>query len=83
MKFLLEYNSQNFNREGSREQYRKQAERNSVELTRKNKDLVDKIQELDILKMKYEEALANYQALNSRVIFHLFSASSNVFLLVV
>jgi len=53
--------------EQSREQYRKQAERNSVELTRKNKDLVDKIQELDILKMKYEEALANYQALNSRL----------------
>ncbi len=47
--------------------YQKQAERNSTELTRKNRELVDKIQELDILKMKYEEALANYQALNTKV----------------
>lgn len=58
-------------REQSKEQYKRQAERNSVELTRKNKELVDKIQELDILKMKYEEALANYQALNAKVIFKL------------
>lgn len=51
------------NRESTKEQYMK----NSIELTRKNKELVDKLQELDILKMKYEEALANYQALNARV----------------
>jgi len=55
-------------REQSRDQFKKQAERNNIELTRKNKELVSKIQELDILRMKYEEALANYQALNSRVI---------------
>ena len=54
-------------REASRDEYRKQAQRNSVDLTRKNRELVDKLQELDILKMKYEEALANYQALNSKV----------------
>jgi len=39
-----------------------------LELTRKNSELVSKIQELDILRMKYEEALGNYQALNTRVI---------------
>jgi len=53
--------------EASREEYRKAAERNAMELTRKNKELVDKIQELDGLKTKYEEALANYQQLNSKL----------------
>jgi len=53
--------------EQAKELYRNQAERNSTELTRKNRDLVDKIQELDILKVKYEEALANYQALNTKL----------------
>jgi len=51
--------------EVARDEYRKQAQRNSTELTRRNKDLVDKLQELDVLKVKYEEALANYQALNT------------------
>ena len=58
-----------FYSEKAREEYKKQAQRNSIELTRRNKELVDKLQELDIVKMKYEEALANYQALNSRVNF--------------
>jgi chromosome segregation ATPase len=51
----------------SRDEFRTQAERNSIELTRRNKELVDRLQELDILKMKYEEGLANYQALNTRL----------------
>jgi len=51
----------------SRDEFRQQAERNSVELTRRNKDLVDRLQELDVLKMKYEEGLANYQALNAKL----------------
>jgi len=53
--------------EVSRNEYKRQAERNSIELTRKNSELVNKIQELDVLKLKYEEALANYQALNSQL----------------
>jgi len=31
--------------------YKKQAEKNNLELSRKNKELVDKIQELDVLKI--------------------------------
>ncbi len=54
--------------ENARNEYKLQAERNSLELTRRNKDLVDKIQQLDVLKMKYEEAFANYQALNFKVL---------------
>lgn len=53
--------------EMSRNEFQRQAERNSVELTRKNRELIDKIQELDVLKLKYEEGLANYQALNNQV----------------
>lgn len=55
--------------EKARNEYKNQAERNSIELTRRNKELVDKIQQLDVLKMKYEEAFANYQALNFKVKF--------------
>jgi len=51
----------------SRNDFKRQAERNAIELTRKNRELVDRIQEVDILKLKYEEALANYQALNNQV----------------
>jgi len=51
----------------SRNEFQRQAERNALELTRKNRELIDKIQELDILKLKYEEGLANYQALNSQM----------------
>jgi len=53
--------------ERSRNEFQRQAERNALELTRKNRELVDKIQELDVLKLKYEEGLANYQALNSQM----------------
>jgi len=67
-------NSKKKFREQAKDMYQKQAERNSTELTRKNRELVDKIQELDILKMKYEEALANYQALNTKVMVKLFQS---------
>jgi len=53
--------------EKARNLYREQAERNSTELTRRNKELVDKLQQLDVLKLKYEEAFANYQALNFKL----------------
>jgi len=53
--------------EVSRNEFKRQAERNAIELTRKNSELVNKIQELDVLKLKYEEALANYQALNNQL----------------
>jgi len=51
----------------SRNEYKRQAERNAIDLTRKNRELIDRIQEVDILKLKYEEALANCQALNSQL----------------
>jgi len=51
----------------SRDEFKQQAERNSTELTRKNKDLIDRIQELDVLKLRYEESLANYHALNVKL----------------
>jgi len=63
----------------SRNEYKRQAERNAVDLTRKNRELVDKIQELDVLKLKYEEALANYQALNSQLFNRLSVSSSKRF----
>jgi len=53
--------------EKTRNEYKNQAERNSIELTRRNRELVDKIQQVDVLKLKYEEAFANYQALNFKV----------------
>jgi DNA repair exonuclease SbcCD ATPase subunit len=51
----------------SRDEFKNQAERNSTELTRKNKDLIDRIQEVDVLKLRYEESLANYHALNVKL----------------
>ena len=61
-----------YSRSVAKEEYKKQAEKNSAELTRKNKELIEKIQELDNLKMKYEEALNNYQHLNNQVIISFF-----------
>jgi len=67
-----------FNREVSRNEFKRQAERNAMDLTRKNRELVDKIQELDVLKLKYEEAVANYQALNGQVNFFNRKFCSNI-----
>lgn len=40
-----------------RELYKMQWERNNADLTLKNKELIEKIHEVDSLKRKYEEAL--------------------------
>jgi len=45
----------------SRDMYKSQLERNNMEITMRNKELIEKIQEVDALKMKYEEALANVE----------------------
>ena len=55
-------------REATNEEYKKLAERNSLDLTKKNRELVEKLQELDVLRVKYEDALLNYQNLSSQVI---------------
>jgi len=41
----------------SKDMFKNQLDRNTAEVTRKNKELMDKIQDLDILKRKYEDAL--------------------------
>jgi len=61
--------------EAQKEEYRKSSERSNLEVTRKNKELVDKIQELDVLKMKYEEALNNYQNLSNKLLTKLMADS--------
>jgi len=43
----------------ARDMYKNQLEKNTMEIARKNKDLMDKIQEVDVLKLKYEEAIAS------------------------
>ena len=45
------------NRVKSRDFYKNQMERNNADTARKNKELIDKIQDLDIVKRKYEEAI--------------------------
>ena len=45
------------NRAKSRELYKAQLDRNSFETASKNRELITKIQELDVLKSKYDEAL--------------------------
>lgn len=52
-----------------REFYKSQAERNSRDLTAKNLELIEKIQELENLKAKYQDALNNVQCLESKVYF--------------
>jgi len=55
----------------SRDMYKSQLENNNNEITKKNKELIEKIRELDGLKNKYEEALANMEPLSmtgSRII---------------
>jgi chromosome segregation ATPase len=45
----------------SRDMYKAQLERNNLEITKKNKELIERIQEVDALKMKYEDALNNME----------------------
>lgn len=58
---------QTFVSEAAKEEYKRQAERNVLELTNKTKELVEKIQELDVLKAKYEDSISNYSNMNSQV----------------
>ena len=51
-----------------RDLFRQQASNNSMELTKKNRELVSKIEELEMLKNKYEEALAKLEDLNTSLI---------------
>jgi len=43
----------------SRDIYKTQLEEQHVDITKKNKELIEKIQEVDALKAKYQEALTN------------------------
>lgn len=54
-------------RNKAKEEYRRQAERNSLELSKKTKELIDRIHEVEDLKVKYKEALTKYQQSNSQL----------------
>ena len=54
-------------RKNARDQYKSQAERNSIELSNKNREMVIKIQELEDLKSKYQKSLYNLNNLESKV----------------
>jgi len=47
------------NLQRSRDIYKAQLEENSHDITKKNKELIEKIQEVDALKARYQEALNN------------------------
>lgn len=55
-------------RQNARDMYRTQLEKNEVELTMKNKELLEKICQIDVLKAKYEEAIANVDPYTSTII---------------
>ena len=57
-----------------RDFYKNQAERNSRDLTAKNLELIEKIQELENLKSKYQDSLNNVHCLESKVLFFDFLA---------
>lgn len=59
-------------REENRNYLKSQAERNSFELTTKNMQLIEKIQELENIKTKYQDSLFNVQRLEAKVIFFSF-----------
>jgi len=54
--------------QNARDMYRSQLEKNEIELTLKNKELLEKICQIDILKIKYEEAIANVDPITSTII---------------
>ena len=54
----------------SRDLFKNQLDKNNADIGRKNKELIDKIQDLDQVKRKYEEAISNVEPgslSNSRV----------------
>ena len=54
-----------FLRQRSRDIYKSQLEENHVDITKKNKELIEKIQEVDALKYKYQDALANVNPMST------------------
>jgi len=54
--------------QNARDMYRNQLEKNEVELTVKNKELLEKIHQIDALKDRYEEAIANVDPIASTII---------------
>jgi hypothetical protein len=46
-------------RQRSRDLYKNQLEKNNADIAQKNRELLQKIQEVDALKQKYEEAIAS------------------------
>ena len=57
--------------------YRSQLEKNEIELTLKNKELLEKICQIDVLKSKYEEAIANVDPITSTILFSLLVSKLN------
>lgn len=62
-----------------RDMYKNQLERNNTEFTEKNKDLLKKIQEVDELKKKYEDAIQNVDPLQSSKGYGRFSLKQDPF----
>jgi len=62
LSFLIYY------RQNARDLYRSQLEKNEIELSAKNKELIEKIYQIDLLKVKYEEAIANVDPITTTVI---------------
>lgn len=45
--------------------YKAQFEQNNIDIAMKNRELIDKIQQVDALKMKYEDAIANVEPIKT------------------
>lgn len=54
-------------RASNKEDCEELSEESAVNLALKNQELLEKIQEFDMLKLKYEESFNNYQSLNQQV----------------
>lgn len=54
-------------RASNKEDCEELSEESAVDLALKNQELLEKIQEFDMLKLKYEESFDNYQSLNQQV----------------
>jgi len=49
----------------SRDLYKVQCEQNNMDIAKKNKELLDKLAQVDALKAKYEEAITNYEPIKT------------------
>jgi len=45
--------------------YKVQSEQNNAEIAKKNRELMEKLQQMDILKAKYEEAINNVEPIKT------------------